>query len=151
MSRSIRCRTGALLALLFAYTLGIAQEITGAITGIIRDNSGAVLPEAVLTATNLGTALEVRVTTDETGAYTFALLRPGRYRLTVEKAGFQRMIRENVVVNTAERLRLDMGLEVGQVTESYRVGAVSVTAKRAGDAGSRGGRAHDYVNPSGHA
>jgi hypothetical protein len=63
MSRSIRCRTGALLALLFAYTLGIAQEITGAITGIIRDNSGAVLPEAVLTATNLGTALEVRVTT----------------------------------------------------------------------------------------
>jgi hypothetical protein len=125
MSRSIRCSTGALLALIFAYSLGIAQEITGAITGIIRDNSGAVLPEAVLTATNLGTALEVRVTTDETGAYTFALLRPGRYRLTVEKAGFQRMIRENVVVNTAERLRLDMGLEVGQVTESVTVSAQS--------------------------
>ena len=61
MSRSIRCSMGALLALLFAYTPGIAQETTGAITGIIRDNSGAVLPETVLTATNLGTGLEVRV------------------------------------------------------------------------------------------
>ncbi|MGH9661870.1 MAG: carboxypeptidase regulatory-like domain-containing protein, partial [Bryobacteraceae bacterium] len=107
--------------LLLALSPLAAQEITGAINGVIRDNSGAVLPETNLVATSVDTGVEVRTTTDETGAYTFPLLRPGRYRLSVEKVGFQRMIRENVTVNTSERLRLDIVLEVGQVTESVTV------------------------------
>src|SRR5687767_6451953 len=123
MSRLIRCCAGVFLALIFAQDPGIAQEITGAINGVIRDNSGAVVPQVMVIATNVDTGTEARAATDETGAYTFSLLRPGRYRLTIEKPGFQRLIRENIVVNTAERLRIDIALEVGQLTESVTVSA----------------------------
>ena len=106
-------------------TLGVAwaQEITGAINGVVRDNSGAVLPGTILAATNVDTGLDVRTITDESGAYAFPLLRPGRYRLMAEKQGFQRLIRENVIVNTSERLRLDIAMEVGAVTETVTVTA----------------------------
>jgi hypothetical protein len=121
MLRLISFGAGLLAAVTLVLVPAQAQEITGAINGVIRDNSGAVLPQAVVSATNIDTGLDVRTTSDDTGLYTFALLRPGRYRLAVEKPGFQRLIRENVVVNTAERLRLDMMMEVGQVSESVTV------------------------------
>jgi hypothetical protein len=115
-----RCALGLLAAVAL---LGVAnaQEITGSINGVVRDNTGAVLPGTTLVATNLDTGQEVRNAADESGVYAFPLLRPGRYRLIAEKQGFQRLIRENVIVNTSERLRLDMVMEVGAVTESVTV------------------------------
>src|SRR5687768_11133916 len=84
--------------------LGFAQEITGSINGVVRDNTGGVLPATQLTVSNLDTGYEARTESDETGSYTFPLLRPGRYRVTAEKTGFQKLLRENVIVNTSERL-----------------------------------------------
>jgi hypothetical protein len=121
MSRRTCWLSISVIALALTQGLAVSQEITGSINGVIRDNTGAVLAGTALTAANIDTGQEVRTTTDEIGAYTFPLLRPGRYRITAEQQGFQRLIRENVVVNTSERMRLDMTMEVGAVTESVTV------------------------------
>jgi hypothetical protein len=123
MRRKLQSASIVLLSLAMSVSLGFAQEITGSITGLVRDNSGAMLPGANMSAVNIETGLEARTSTDAEGGYSFLLLRPGRYRLTVEKQGFQRVVRENVVVSTAERLRLDFGLDVGAVTETVTVTA----------------------------
>ncbi|MEX2262576.1 MAG: carboxypeptidase regulatory-like domain-containing protein [Bryobacteraceae bacterium] len=123
MQRLLRWVPAIALALALTQGPAFSQQITGAINGVVRDNSGAVLPATNLTATNVDTALEVNAITDETGGYTFPLLRPGRYRVSVEKQGFQRLVRENVVVNTSETLRLDLDMQLGAVTETVTVTA----------------------------
>ena len=110
-------------ASLFGTALLISQEITGSITGAVSDNSGAVIPEANVIATNLDTGAEARTATDASGGFLLPLLRAGRYRLIVERTGFQRHLIEDLRVNTSERVRVDVTLGVGAVTET-----VSVTA-----------------------
>lgn len=112
---------GLSLTLLAAVCMG--QVVTGAINGVVHDNSGAILPGANLVAANVDTGVEIRATSDGEGAYSFPLLRPGNYRITAEKQGFQRLVRENVTVNTSERLRLDFRMEVGAVSETVTVTA----------------------------
>jgi hypothetical protein len=111
------------LSIISLATICVAQEITGSITGVVHDNSGAILPGTNLVAANVDTGLEIRATTDAEGVYSFPLLRPGKYRVTIEKQGFQRLVRENITVNTAERLRLDFSMEVGAVSETVTVTA----------------------------
>lgn len=111
--------------MIMSLTPSPAQQITGAINGVVSDNSGAILPGSSIAAVNVDTGQEFRTESDETGAYNFPLLRPGRYRISVEKQGFQRLIRENIIVNTAERLRVDIQMEVGAVSETVTVTAQS--------------------------
>lgn len=113
----------AVLALLLSVNLTLGQETTGSITGEVKDPSGSVVPGAQIQATNLDTGAEFSVTSDEAGLYNLPLLRAGRYRMTVEAAGFQRQQRDGIVVNTTERLRLDVTLNVGQVTDTVNVTA----------------------------
>lgn len=108
---------------ILAVSLAPAQEITGSITGTVSDNTGAVVPEANIVAVNLDTAAEARATTDASGNFLLPVLRAGRYRVTVERTGFQRHLIEDVRVNTSERARVDVTLNVGAVSET-----VSVTA-----------------------
>jgi len=114
----------ALSLLLFAANRVSAQETTGSIVGVIKDSSGSVITGAQIVATRTDTGVESRTTSDDQGSYQFLLMRAGQYRITVEAPGFQKLVRENVVVNTTERVRIDSTLTVGQVTET-----VSVTAE----------------------
>ncbi|MEX2300002.1 MAG: carboxypeptidase-like regulatory domain-containing protein, partial [Bryobacterales bacterium] len=100
-----------------------AQVTTGSIVGSIADNTGAVIPGASVTALNIQTGTEARTTTNESGTYEFLLLRPGTHVLSVESSGFQRLVRENVVVRTTEVTRVNLTLEVGMVTETVTVTA----------------------------
>jgi hypothetical protein len=92
-----------------------AQVTTGSIVGSIADNTGAVIPGANVTALNIQTGTEARTTTNESGTYEFVL--------SVESSGFQRLVRENVVVRTTEVTRVNLTLEVGMVTETVTVTA----------------------------
>ena len=98
-----------------------AQEVTGAILGVVKDNTDAVVPGARVTAVNEQTAARSETVTDGAGAFQFPLLRAGRYQVTVEAPGFQKLERSGVIVNTAERIRLDLTLEVGALTETVTV------------------------------
>src|SRR4051794_17892050 len=66
-----------------------AQVAGGSIVGIVTDQSGGAIVGATVKALNQQTNEQQQVTTNETGYYEFALLRPGHYRLTVEATGFE--------------------------------------------------------------
>ncbi|MEZ5353668.1 MAG: carboxypeptidase regulatory-like domain-containing protein [Bryobacteraceae bacterium] len=112
------------LAAVFAVAIAYAQQDMGVITGLVTDASGAAVAGGSVTATNLDTAETRQVSTSETGAYTIGPLRIGRYSVAVELAGFKRAVFPELRLSAQDRARVDLRLEVGEVTES-----VSVTAE----------------------
>src|SRR3954469_8867089 len=102
-------------------TAALAQETTGGIVGVGKDSSGSVIAGAHVSAVKEGAARESQAVSDETGGYQFPLLRAGRYRLAVNSPGFQKLVRTDVIVNTTERVHLDLSLQVGGVNETVTV------------------------------
>jgi hypothetical protein len=98
-----------------------AQQETATITGIVTDASGAVVPGAAVTVTNVGTGIAVRAETNDQGAYTVPSLRPGEYTITVEAAGFTRTLRSGIALQVAQVARIDVGLAAGQIAETIEV------------------------------
>lgn len=111
------------LALLF---LGSAlaswsQVDTATITGTVRDTTGAVLPNVTVTATNTDTGIGVAAKSDSQGTYVITPLKIGRYSVSAEASGFQREIRQNIVLDVQQNLRLDFQLRVGSVAQTAEV------------------------------
>jgi Carboxypeptidase regulatory-like domain len=106
--------------------LGTAQlwaDVTGSILGYVRDKSGAVLPNATVTATLTATGYSRTVNTDTSGQYSILALPPGRYRLTASVQSFQQGVIDNVDLNVNDALHFDFDLQVGSVSESVSVDA----------------------------
>lgn len=99
----------------------IAQEFRGAISGEVRDPSGAPVEGAKVTITSLERNTSTETTTNSEGRYTVQFLLPGSYQLAVEKSGFKRFVREKLMVASADRLGLNITLELGNVTETITV------------------------------
>jgi len=119
----IRCY--ARIALLAAWMAAAAwaQETTGAISGTIRDSSGAVVPNASVTVRNAGTGAARKLTSDAGGSFTATLLPVGTYDVVVEATGFKRSVTSGIALSVNDRLALNVSLEVGQVTETATVTA----------------------------
>lgn len=98
-----------------------AQSTYGSISGSVFDPSGAAIPDAQVTLTNLSTVEKRSQPTNTDGLYTFPNVSPGRYKIDVEKAGFKKTTRPEVVVDVQQAVRIDVALAVGQVTESVEV------------------------------
>ena len=98
-----------------------AQSTYGSLTGTVLDSTGAVEVGASVTLTNTGTALSQTQPTGDTGLYSFVNLIPGNYRLTVEKTGFKRVNRENIVIFVQQTTRVDITLSVGGKDETITV------------------------------
>jgi hypothetical protein len=112
-----------------------AQDFRGAVTGRITDAQGGRLPGATVTATNIATNVPSSTTTDAAGDYLIAYLTGGTYRVTVELAGFKKVVRE-VEVRIGDRLSVDMSLDVGQLEETVTVAAdTPLLETRSGSAG----------------
>src|SRR6266699_3129906 len=120
-SRSVYLQFCLSAVLCFLTIPAFAQETTGGIVGVVKDRSGSTVAAARVTAVNEETDLESQAVSDETGGYQFPLLRAGRYRLTVAATGFQKLVRTDVIVNTTERVHLDLTMQVGGVTETITV------------------------------
>ena len=99
------------------------QGFSASILGAVTDNTGASVPEAIVTAANLGTGQKASVLTDSNGNYTIPKLAPGDYRIDVERPGFKRGVREPVTLQVDQRQALDFKLELGQVSETVAVTA----------------------------
>src|ERR1700722_13212533 len=110
-----------LAACLFAAPLAIAQSTTADITGTVTDNSGAILPNAKVTLTNLGTGEIPNPKTTAAGDYTFTLLNPGSYSVKVESDGFKTLVVPTVTLAASDRAREDARLEPGVTTETVQV------------------------------
>jgi hypothetical protein len=104
------------------------QFETAVVLGTVRDPSGQVVPGAGVTLVNLETGIRSETTTGETGDYQFLNVRIGRYRVSAEKAGFSVAVADDVSVTVNARQRVDLTLQVGQVTETVQVteGVVTV-------------------------
>jgi hypothetical protein len=98
------------------------QGFTASILGTVTDNTGAVVPQAVITVTNQATRQKVSAISGADGEYTVPLLPPGNYSVTVEAPGFKRALQEPVKLDVDLRQRLDFKLELGEVTESVKGG-----------------------------
>ena len=111
---------GAMLLALLVST-AIAQTDTGAISGVVSDSSGALMPGAQVTITEMETNVRVSLTTNETGFYSAPALHPGPYQVEVAKVGFQPQKQTNIVLRVQDRLELNFKLAVGATNSEVTV------------------------------
>jgi hypothetical protein len=112
-----------LLTLFFTFSID-AKAQTGATTGLmgrVTDSSGAAIPGATVTLTNVDTGSVRVITTSDTGNWEVRFLTPGTYRILFELSGFKALRREGVTVSTAEMATVDVELEVGTLAEAIEV------------------------------
>ena len=118
------------LVVLLLAVVGIAGSVaraqisgTGAVSGTVQDPSGAVVANATVTATNIGTNVQtIRVTT-KAGDYNITPLLPGTYTITVAAQGFEGYKQENVAVDALVTVGLNVKLTVGRADETVTVTA----------------------------
>ncbi len=101
----------------------MAQQTLGAITGTVKDGSGAVIPDAIVLARNISTNLEITEHTQSNGSYTVQNIPIGMYELTFTKPGFQKEVHTQVLVNSDRTTTVDSTLQVGAVSSTVEVTA----------------------------
>lgn len=99
------------------------QTITGTITGVVSDQSGAGIPQVDLAAKNTQTGFVYRAVANDSGSYRIALLPPGVYDLTATKASFKKATITGIEVKVDVVVAKDVSLEVGELTETISVEA----------------------------
>ena len=109
----------ALLLLTSAYSS--AQTDQGAITGVVQDSSGAVIPNAQVTATSIDTGLALETKSNNSGVFVFSPLKIGNYTVSASSTGFQTVSRENLHLDIQQRLNLSFTLPAGAATETVKV------------------------------
>jgi len=115
---------GAALALLLCALVvapAFAQQTSGNISGLVRDEQGAGMPGVSVTATNASTGFSRTVTTEAAGSYRLTALPVGVYVVAVEITGFQKIDRQGIIVNVGQEVDLDFTLKVASVEETITV------------------------------
>ncbi len=95
--------------------------VTGSISGIVKDPSGRVVPNADVTAREVTTGIEHQTRSNASGYYTLPVLPVGRYELDVKATGFEVYERKDVVLDTDAALGLDCQLKVGAISQTVSV------------------------------
>jgi hypothetical protein len=100
-----------------------AQSPNASLTGHVTDPSKALVAAATVAATDVGTNVRRETTTNGAGEYFLTNLPPAVYRIEIEKSGFRKLIKPDVVVNVQDALKIDFELTIGSVSESVTVAA----------------------------
>src|SRR5579872_4406264 len=114
---------------LLAYTLAataFGQITTTGIHGIVRDPSGAVIPNANIKLRDLGTNIEQSTVSSAEGNFAFANLQAATYKLTASATGFQTAVYDSVTVDTGRITDIAVEMKVGAATETVEVSASAV-------------------------
>jgi hypothetical protein len=112
--------------LLCGLCIANGQTTTATLFGVVRDASGAVVPEAKITARNTATSFARTGTSSETGAYLITNLPVGPYSLLIEKEGFRRFVQDGITLEVDQNARVDAHLAVGLLTDSITVSADAI-------------------------
>jgi len=112
--------TLAILLVFFAGS-GFAQTDQGAITGIVLDSSGAVIPGAQISVTNVDTGLVLQATSNRSGVFVFSPLKIGNYTVSASAQGFETVTRENLHLDIQQRLNLNMKLPLGSISQTVKI------------------------------
>lgn len=98
-----------------------SQETTGAIEGVISDNTGAAIPGATVSVSGTGLPQGRTVKTDSAGRYVFSALPSGTYSITASAAGFTVLKQADLNIFVGRTIKADLTLQVGNVSESVVV------------------------------
>ena len=112
-----------LLSLTMTVTAVHAQTGSSQVGGLVRDESRALVPDATITLTRIETGVVLSQRSNETGAYNFASVLPGLYRLAAESPGFRQSIFNELRVGTNAQVRWDFTLQVGTASTQIEVSA----------------------------
>jgi hypothetical protein len=115
----------ALVIFFMSMVAAEAQTTTASLLGVVRDKTGAAIPEAQVTAQNVLTSFTRATVSDESGAYLITNLPVGEYTLTAQKPGFARFVQKGITLEVDQNARVDIALAVGDVSESVTVTAES--------------------------
>lgn len=124
MAANHRVSRLAIAAIMLA-AVATAQIGGGSLVGNVTDPTGAAVAGTRVIVTNVETGVSRDTLTNETGYFEFPLLPPGQYRLAAEKPGFRRATTDVFTINVGTRPRVDLRLELGQVTETVEVVAAA--------------------------
>ena len=120
MRRHLCAAVAVFAIVLFALALASAS-ITGSISGVVTDPSGAVVAGATVVATNTETGIKTTLTTDAKGFYSFTALPIGTYNVEIRQSGFKAYRQEGLVIDVNSALRADVSLQLGQISEVMSV------------------------------
>lgn len=125
-NRRVRSAHSLLLALvgliLFAVTnVGFGQDTNASLSGTVSDPSGAAIPGANLTLTNVATGFQSKFVSDGTGEYSFNNLTPGKYDLTTTASGFKATNQKGIELAVNQAARLEVHLPIGKADETVTV------------------------------
>jgi len=110
-----------ILIFLVLASFAFSQSFTGSISGLVTDSSGAVVPQAAITVTDLGRNTSFRTESNDSGFYLVGQLSPGSYRVSVEKEGFKKYSLDALPLSTQQKASVDIALEVGATVDSVSV------------------------------
>src|SRR5216117_3962549 len=115
-----------------------AQTSNATLGGTVADTSGALIPGVTITASNTQTGIVSTVISNEAGAYQFASLQTGIYKVSAELTGFQTKTYSDVTLGVSQQVRLNFALQVGGVAQSVEVSVAADTliATRSSSVGS---------------
>ena len=118
-----RVKVRILVLLIVAFVGGFAAraEVGGKITGVVKDQSGAVIPGAAVVVTNTQTGAKLSATTDQEGAFTFPVLAVGQYQVDVAIDGFQSYRKTGLAIDINSALVLDVTLQLKEQDQSVVV------------------------------
>ena len=110
-----------ILSVLVLATGAVAQIQNGQFTGTVTDPSGAAIPNAKVTVTNMGTNLSVTTTTNQSGLFVVRELPVGTYKISTEAKGFKTRTDTDLTLNAGTSQRVDFRMELGQAREVVEV------------------------------
>ena len=111
----------AVILVLSLATLSSAQVSTGTISGVVRDETGGVIPGVAVRLLNVETGIARTVTTDDQGRYTAPNLNVGAYEVHAEITGFRAQVRRGIDLSVGRQAVVDFSMQVGSVAESVEV------------------------------
>ena len=110
-----------LAAILCLAGLAMAQSVTSEILGVVNDATGSAVPRAKVTVKNLNTNIVRETTTDSEGRFRALQLQPGPYQVTVDAAGFAKVVQGPITLLLNERPSLDISLKVSSLSETIEI------------------------------
>src|SRR5690349_21710035 len=114
--------TVSFVCLLLSFTFVLyAQSTNASLTGRITDPTKALIIGARITAISAGTDLRYEARTNGAGEYHLANLPPGRYRIEIEKPGFNKLVKPDVLLHVQDALEINFELKVGSASETVTV------------------------------
>lgn len=128
-----QCSIMVLALVCFLCALPISAQVfdTGTIAGLVTDPSGAAVPHATVTITNIGTSIQRTLQTDSNGNFVSSALPFGNYVVSAVAGGFGKATSQTIVLNVGATVQVNLGLKVAAASESIVITGTSTTVDTA--------------------